>query len=367
MSFTYTLFRRHWPVVLPTLLLVLSIGLRLVLPPTFIETYFSRGLFVGFRQLWGLLTGWAPIPLFYLFWLFVLTQVLALWRAAKQKKEGAGKTILFTFRQLFRFFSWLIIAFLWMWGFNYGRQTVTEQMNFSPFSPTLSALQTRVVTEAEELQQLRQQVSKDTAALTAEHFPSDWETTIQPLLVKALLKHGYPANGTVRGRQLYPKGLLLRWSTAGVYWPWVGEGHIDAGLLHLQKPAVMAHELAHAYGFGDEGVCNFWAYLAGEEATDPALQYAFRLSYWRRIASRWRRADPEAYAGFRVNTLDPGIINDLRAIYANIDKYPDFLPQVRDATYTAYLKAQGIQEGMLNYGKVVQLVEGYRKSYQPSR
>lgn len=157
----------------------------------------------------------------------------------------------------------------------------------------------------------------------------------------------------------------MRLGTAGVYWPWAAQGNYDAGLHPLQQPAVLAHELAHAYGFGDEGTCSFWAWLAAAEASDPLLRYTLELAYWRQIAGLLRYADPEGYLRWRQENLDPGIRNDLEAIYANGALYEDIAPALRDATYTAYLKAQGIHEGLLNYGRVVRLVEGYRKRFTP--
>ncbi len=361
-----------------TLALVFSLLLRILPDSLFLESYYSRGFFLFFRSFWDSLTGWIPLPLFWIFWLLLAVGWWRFWRfwaasragLATLQEPGSQKgatsmslrsRLLGILYSSYLTLCCLVVAFLWMWGFNYGRVAVEDQMGFTPYQPSLIELRERVYTEAAALASIRQQISPDTFALTAAYFPKGLEGRIRPLLASALEKHGYPAPGRPRARQLFPKGLLLRWSTAGVYWPWVAEGHIDAGLHPLQKPAVMAHELAHAYGFGDEGTCTFWAFLAGLETQEPALQYAFRFDYWRSIAARLRQADPEGYTQFRNQTLDRGIIQDLQAIYANNARYPDLLPSVRDATYNTYLKAQGIEEGLLNYGRVVVLVEGYLK------
>ena len=89
-------------------------------------------------------------------------------------------------------------------------------------------------------------------------LPTDLEDKIRSLLIGNLEKFGYPAPAKVRGRRLFPKGLLLRISTAGVYIPFTGEGHIDAGLHHLQLPFVMAHEMSHATASGEKGTVIFW-------------------------------------------------------------------------------------------------------------
>lgn len=355
-------FFRWWP----HLFLLLVLGLRVLLSPAAIEAVYSRGIFVGIRTIWDYTLPLLPIPLFYVFWAGV---IVWLWFTIRQFRRGRRSGVSLkkrwgrTGRRVLNSLALLVSTFLLAWGFNYGRIEVDEKMGFEPYQPPITELRTRVRAQALELASLRQKVSTDTTALTAADFPADLEAAVRPLIVTALRKHGYPAPGKPRLRRLQPKGVLLSWSTAGVYWPWAGEGNIDAGLHPLQQPAVAAHELGHAYGFGDEGTCTFWAWLAGREATEPALRYAFKLAYWRRIAGKLRQLEPTEYFAWRADSLDAGIRNDLQAIYDNGEKYTDIAPVIRDATYDAYLKAQGIHEGLLNYGKVVQLVEGYRKNF----
>ena len=354
-----------WAVVL-----VILLCWRVGASPEQIEQVYSRGLFPLLRQPWDVVANLVPFPIFYIFWVVI---VVILARALVQSKQetsrvGEGSTrwqrasrLLARFTpRLLRFGLQITVLFLVMWGFNYGRVPVEESIGFERYQPTQEELRERVYAEAGELRELRRQLTSDTSALSARLAPDNLEVSIRPLVSGALLKHNFPAPGKPRARQLRPKGVLLSWSTAGVYWPWAGEANIDAGLHHLQKPAVMAHEFGHAYGFGDEGTCTFWAYLAGLEATDPYLKYCFKLAYWRQIAGRLRRVEPERYTAWRAAELDVGIRNDLQAIYDNQALYRDIAPVVRDLTYDAYLRTQGVHGGLANYGTVIQLVEGYR-------
>jgi len=349
-----------WP--LPFLAVVLI--MRAVLPAQMIERMYSRGLFVGLRGIWDYTLPLLPIPLFYVFWVAVLAwlvRTVIVFRRGRRmqgKVKGRWRSLVLRF---LNGAAMLVVVFLLGWGFNYGRLPVDHSMGFTRYQPTLDELRQRVYDDAAELAILRQKVSSDSAAIGAAVFSPKLESEIRSALATALKVAGYPVAGRPRVRQLVPKGILLRLSTAGVYWPWAGEGNIDAGLHPLQKPAVMAHELAHAYGFGDEGTCTFWAWLAGRQSTDSAVHYAIQLSYWRRLAGKLRQQEPDAYWAWRAANLDPGVRNDLQAIYDNSELYQDIAPVVRDAAYDTYLKTQGIHEGLLNYGTVVGLVEGYRR------
>ena len=341
----------------------LTLALRWLLPAAAMEAVYSRGLFPWLRVIWDGTVSRLPLPLFYVCWILFIAGLVYLVRL--HRRSGTRNWVS-TGRRLLTAGLWLITAFLWGWGFNYGRMPVEEKLAFAPHDPALSELRERVFDGAEELAALRGQITRDTQAIQPDRFPVHLEEAIRPLVAAALLRHGYPAPGRPRAWALYPQGILLRLSTAGVYWPWAGQGNVDAGLHVLQRPAVMAHELAHAYGFGDEGTCSFWAWLCAEETRDPALRYALLLGYWRHLAGDLRYADPEGYLAWRAAHLAPGLRNDLAAIYVNGEQYQDIAPAIRDATYTAYLQAQGIHEGLLNYGRVVRLVEGYRTNYRPA-
>ena len=175
-----------------------------------------------------------------------------------------------------------------------------------------------------------------------------------------LQENDYPVVGKVRGRELYPKGIFLRFSSSGLYFPFTAEGHVDAGVHPLQKPPIIAHEMSHGYGFGDEGTCNFTAYLTCRDAADPAIAYCGHLNYWRTLAINYLRYKPKEYRQFR-SKLPVGIQNDLDAINENLDRYPDLMPKLRYYAYDSYLKAQGIDEGIKNYNRVIMLVHAWRK------
>jgi hypothetical protein len=166
---------------------------------------------------------------------------------------------------------------------------------------------------------------------------------------------GAEHSGRVRVRQLWPKGFLLRWSTAGIYIPHAVEGHIDGGLLSVQKPFTLAHEMAHGYGITDEGACNFIAWLACSHSRDPWIRFGGALTYWRYAAAEM----PDSTVLAVVKDLDPFIIRSLELIRENDKKYPDIFPRLRDAIYTSYLKSHGVVGGLRSYNKVVSMVLQY--------
>lgn len=329
--------------------------------PQWIEAYYSRGLFVAIRVGIDYLLAWLPVPLIYLFFaglIYYLGRSLrAWWRrdnlawATRLTNLGLG---------VLGFLGTILFLFLFLWGYNYSRVPLESQLALELTPLAQAEVQQELYKETEIIKALRQQIPEaDTDPLDSSHFPPKLEAALRAGLEQWLSEHGYPTYGRVRARNLYPKGIFLRFSSAGLYFPFTGEGHADAGLHPLQKVSVMAHEMGHGYGFGDEGTCNFLAYVATENAEDPAIAYAGHLDHWRTLAVEYRRYEPEAYRQFR-ESLPLGIQADLDAINEVLRRYPDIMPQLRYRAYDAYLRAQGIQEGMKNYNRVTMMVRAWR-------
>jgi hypothetical protein len=340
---------------------LLAMALRATMSPDFIERFYSRGLFQAVRFSFDAINRWMPFAMVYLLFFGLLFWLG--WRIrglVKNTSEWRIK-LMNTFTGLLAFAGGAVFFFLFLWGFNYGRIPLETTLSIEPKPLTVSELREELDAETAAVLRLRAAVpGASDSAIARSFLPADLENTMRTQLTRVLQQSGYPTPGKMRGRLLLPKGILLRISTAGVYIPFTGEGHIDAGLHHLQLPFVVAHEMSHGYGFGDEGTCNFLAYLACTQSSDPFLQYVGSLYYWRYVAADYRDFAPEEYEAFR-ETLPQGLKSDLLAIRNEMAKYPDILPSFRDAAYTVYLQAQGISEGLKNYDRVIMLVHAWRK------
>ena len=331
--------------------------------PEIIERYYSRMLFPVLRWLIDYLLAWLPLPLIYLFLIglayLVVRGVARWWRGAFQhpwQKAVAGVL------GIGAFLSGGIFLFLFLWGFNYGRLPIEEQLGLGLEPLSFSELKEEFAHETEVIKRLRKEIpGANRNPISEEMLPENLEKKLRAELESWLAQHGFSTVGRVRGRYVLPKGIFLRFSSSGLYFPFTGEGHIDAGLHALQKPYVMAHELAHGYGFGDEGTCNFLGYLACIQSEDPLIAYTGHLNYWRTLAADYLQYEPEKYREFR-ESLPLGIQSDLDAINEVLLRYPDILPRFRYYAYDAYLKSQGIHEGMKNYDRVTMLVRAWRMS-----
>lgn len=328
--------------------------------PVVIETWYSRTIFPIIRQLIDHTIAFLPFPAILLFIVFVIYKLATGIKAWRRPGLRLPQKLLNALMGLSAFFGGLVFFFLLLWGFNYARIPIEEQLQLDLEPLTYQELRQELAKETDMLIRLRESiVGEDSAALAAKHLPKNLEPELRELVEQTMESLGYPKRGRVQARMLQPKGILLRISTSGFYFPWTGEAHIDAGLHPIQLPAVIAHELTHGYGITDEGTCNFIAYLACLSAKDPFIRYSGHFSYWRYLRGSVSRQNPEAFAEYKAN-LHAGLSTDVEAVKKQMDKYPDILPTIRNLTYETYLKAQGISEGIANYRRIVLLVHAWQ-------
>jgi hypothetical protein len=332
----------------------LAVVFRALLPPEFIETYYSRGIFLVIRSLFDFLGGIFPFSLFYIVMPLLIGALFYQWVIIFMRSQTFPKKLIHWSLNLFAWLGGLTFFFLFLWGYNYGRVPTEQQLNFEDREIILGDLIRWVKKDAEKLALMRTELGSN-------HIPVENQTgIIRKNLQTVLQKNGYPASSLVNCFPIQPNGILLRFSTSGVYIPFDGQGHIDNGLHPIQKPFVTAHEMAHAYGFTGEGICNFWAYISCYQSEDPFIRYSGAMGLWRYMASAWRFADPEGYLAFRED-LPEVLTKDLDQINASILAYPDIMPALRDAVYDSFLKVQGMEDGLSNYDKIIPMVISWRE------
>ena len=340
---------------------VITLLIRYKASPEWTEQVYSRGLYLWIRKAMGAILGWFPFPLIYLFFGILVIWLLSLARKIQWKQLLSWKGWVNLGMNIGAFAGGILFFFFFLWGFHYGRIPFVQQQSLVLRPIPVDSLFLQLEQTTQDVLILRETlIGRQEEAIDKTLVPENLETLTRSSVQRTLSKLGYPSEGIVRGRFLQPKGVFLRFSSAGLYWPFVGEGNIDSGLHSLQQPFTLAHELAHGYGITNEGVCNFIAYLACQESQNPYIQYSGMVAYWRYLAIAYQRFQKEKYWAFR-DQLPKGFQADMEAINNTLTQYPDIMPRFRNFAYDRYLKSQGISEGMASYSQIIMLVKAYEE------
>jgi len=328
--------------------------------PGLYETFYFRGIFQVLRVAYDYTFGWIPIPMVYVLFLVVIQVIYQFLKFEEFKKaEHLMAKVWSVIRPVLSLLGAVLFFFYFLWGFNYKQPALAQQLDLPDVQPDTTELYNEASVLLKEMTRLRSLISKDKTPLTADALPRNYENTIRLSLEEVFDQWDIPTNGRVRVRELRPSGILLRISTAGVYIPFVFEGHIDAGLHPIQYPFTMAHEMSHGYGIADEGTCNFTGVLACLNSEDPFIRYSASMSLWRYMAGNLKVGSSHLYREL-MSAISPNVKRDLIAVMDQMDLYPDIMPKVRDAVYDSYLKSHGVQAGLSSYSTVVELMLSWK-------
>lgn len=167
----------------------------------------------------------------------------------------------------------------------------------------------------------------------------------------------YPA---LEGFYPAPKPVLISWilsiqQCAGVYSPFTVEANYNRDMVAYNIPHTICHELSHLRGFMREDEANFIGYLACLESGDADFRYSGYLLGWIYAGNALAKEDFEEYVRL-YGLLEDGIKKDLEENGRFWDKYEGKAAEAADRVNDAYLKANGQPEGVLTYGRVVDLM-----------
>lgn len=182
--------------------------------------------------------------------------------------------------------------------------------------------------------------------------------------VTAMQKLGniYPV---LKGYYPKPKGLLFPeflsiQSLTGIYSPFTIEANYNQDMTAYNIPFTMCHELSHLRGFMQEEEANFIAYLACMESGRPEFRYSASLMGWIYCMNVLADADPVLYEEIRMELL-PEAEQDLAANNEFWDRYEGTIAEVSNKVNDTYLKANGQDDGVESYDRMVDLLVAYYK------
>lgn len=177
----------------------------------------------------------------------------------------------------------------------------------------------------------------------------------------------YPALG---GTYSDPKPVLLselmsRSQITGIFFPFTFEANVNTVIPDFLIPAVMAHEQAHQRGFMREDEANFIAYLSCRQSDYAEFQYSGVMLALVHAMNSLYRNDYDRFEQLYVRYSDK-VLSDMRL---NSDYWKQYegtvAAKVSDSVNDAYLKANSQFDGVLSYGRVVDLLlADYRARHQ---
>jgi hypothetical protein len=311
---------------------VLSVGTFVasatgIFPEAWVENLYSRSIFPTISHSLALLADKLPFSILDV----VLPAgfavlVFCLWR--RQWWMALGVCGLF--------YLW----FFWTWGLNYHRLPLATQLGIDAESVREEDIDRFARQTAERLNQLH----------SSKVFQQDSPLMADAAAVRVRLVGTAVDGKDFRFSSRLKQSLLAdlwfrRAGIEGMFNPFGHEPLISSGLLPVELPFVIAHELAHVRGIAHEGDANLMAVLATLASDDPAFQYSGWLHLWLHLRNRSRDA-----------LLEAGPAADVSAIFARMrSQQIEWATDVQSAVLDLHLKTHDVPEGVRSYSRIVSL------------
>lgn len=254
---------------------------------------------------------------------------------------------------LFLLGACLFMIYTFFCGINYGHTSFAEEYHLESGQYTLDELTSLCNELTDQLNTLSDSVDRDSDGL------SDMGADLQERARTAMSSLGdtypelsgyYPQPKTL----LFPAFLSVQ-NLSGIYSPFTIEANYNSAMVDYNLPFTACHELSHLRGFMQEEEANFIGFLACVNADDTEFNYSGYLLGWIYATNELYEADYNTFEEI-YDRLSDNVKADLSANSAFWKKYDSKVAEVSGQINDHYLKANGQNDGVKSYDRMVDLM-----------
>ncbi len=349
--------------ILLLLLAGIAISTRLLsADPVLIENQYANGVYPSISSALKHLFGWIPFSFGdIIYWLLVIWILVKLIRFIRK-----------IFKKDLRFYTYktkvypatvvlllIYILFNLLWGLNYNRQGIKQQLQLAP-----SKYSTSELVQLDSM--LAEKVNESKAAVLRQNKKGHTNMKIFEGVKEAYdsvsKQYPYLAYNTSS-----IKSSLWGWAGnymgfTGYYNPFTGEAQVNTTVPRFLLPFTSCHEVAHQLGYAKENEANFVGYLAAVSSADTAFHYSAYLDLFLYAQANLQAVDSIKTKHF-YSILLPQVLDDLKELkeFSRLHKSPAG-PLFR-LIYGVYLRNNQQPSGMLSYDEVTGLLIAYYKKF----
>jgi hypothetical protein len=344
-------------------LVVVAISIKIfALFPAAVERYYSQGIYHVISGIQRFLFGWIPFSLGDLLYgsvVVYLIVVLVRFVRAIIRKQLSKFSLLATVGRLVKVCLWVYILFNILWGLNYNRLGIGEQLGLKPSPYSVMELQAVLNIAIEKLNTTADSSYQQRDLYYKKHFLFDKGKNAYSQAKNDLpfLKYSLPS---VKPSIFSYLGDYLGYT--GYYNPFTGEAQVNTTVPIFVQPFTCTHEIGHQLGYAKEMEANFAGYLAASKSNDVSMQYSVYFDiYIYAIRNLYYRdsAMAKSYAA----RLPVQAKHDVRELKEFFKKYENPFEPVIRKLYGQYLKANEQPQGILSYDEVLGWVIAYYRKF----
>lgn len=331
--------------------------------PGWVENNYSQGIYPAISRLQRILFGWIPISVGDLFYAFLV--LIIIFKTVKFFK------LLFQRRLDRRYFSrglqqaiffvlFVYVFFNLLWGLNYNRKGIADQLGLEVKPYTVSDLDTLTRTLRDRINMYAATVTeaqRDSFNQKRRLFKSGAEAYSYAHQQFPFLS--YPTRSVKPSLFSYLGNYL---GFQGYYNPFSGEGQVNTTVPRFLEPFVTTHEIAHQLGYGKENEANFVGFLACRAYPNNAFRYSVYFDMINYSIGELASRDTGLTRSLIVS-LHPQYKKDRKELRAFYQQYRNPIEPVVSWGYGQFLRANNQPAGKQTYNEVVAWLIAYYKKF----
>lgn len=324
--------------------------------PEAVETYYSKQFYSVISTIQRGISSFLPFAIGDFLYLILILLVIKsiVFFSSKQRKVKADYAN-FALKSV-NFLLLIYISFKLLWGLNYSRPRINEQLQISnePY-------------QKEQLINLSSLFIKKLSALNKSIDTSQFEYDPEELASIATDTYNQLAEQQPFFTYKYPavKPVNNSWLTSkmgieGYYNPLSGEANINQRLPVFVLPFVTCHEIAHQLGVAKEDEANLVGYIVASNTDNAEFKFSAYYNMLRYVLVEIRLKYPEDYNNI-ITKIPAPLMDKFKAEREFWAKYNGAMSVYMSKTFDQILKLNNQQKGIKSYQDIVLWLVNYHK------
>jgi hypothetical protein len=326
--------------------------------PLLVEKYYTYGIYNnGIAPFFRLILGWLPISLgdviYIALFAYLIYKIFKFFKHKQWKfnKQQFIKNIV----QLIYTCLWVYSLFLLLWGLNYSRPGVAQQLQITPQAYSTDNIVTMVQYHDSLLKTLDTTILNNEANLSFEAC----KQKIDGAYKKLSANYNFINYKNESFKKSLLSGLGNYMGFFGYLNPFTNEAQINTNTPSFLLPFVSMHEVAHQLGYASESEANLIGYMAcmhSEQQPQIAAACFEVLLYGYAELSR---RDTTLQRALIKNT-SPWFIKNYKNLQSYRNKYSGKVDKATRWLYDLYLKGNKQSSGATSYSELTSWLIAYK-------
>lgn len=316
--------------------------------PNLIQKYYSAGIYPFISSSLRFISSIFPFAIGDIVYAILIGFILyKIFRSFKKRKTLKRTDRIAVPLQVLNFFLILYIIFKIVWGLNYSRPSVSEELgigNEKYSVKELVLLGDYFVQKTNDLKIRQIKIPAYTINELEKKSAAAYNLMEQK---NSLFRYSNPCLKSVLNPYLISKAGI-----EGYYAPLTGEANMNINLPDFVKPYVSCHEIAHQLGISYEDEANLLGYLTAANSPDLNYQYSANYEMLRYILFEIRIKSPEDYKLLH-DKLSARVLADFKTEKEFWRRYNGEMFGYMDAAFDSFLKLNNQKKGINSYQDIV--------------